>query len=92
MAAESPPSLLQLAFQVNEVVNLSIENHDVTAIDRVHWLVALLAQILNSQPPVAQGNTGCGICPRSFIVRAAMAQSRGHTQRSLFQLKSREAA
>ena len=78
--------LFQPASEGVEIVNLSVERQHVTAIDGVHRLVPLGAEVQNRQSTMAQGQPRAGIRPGALIIRSAMVQSLCHSQDKLLQL------
>ena len=56
-ASERKARITQLTADLEVVVDLSVEDSRVAAIDRCHGLVALAGQIDDREPPVAQRDT-----------------------------------
>src|SRR6266404_569330 len=80
MAAEGVSAFSQFAPQRLKIVNLSVENHHVSAISRFHRLMSLIAQVHNSQAAMPQRQAHFRVRPYPFIIGTAMAQGVGHSE------------
>ncbi len=85
MAAPGLPTRgrLDLGAQPTVVVDLAVEDDDVTAAVRSHRLVAGRRQVDDGQPAVDEADAGPGVLPQSDVVGPAMGDGLAHAAQYL---------
>jgi hypothetical protein len=80
VSPETSAAALELRTQAIVIVYFAIENDDVPAAFRAHWLVALLGKINDSEPSKRQRYSATSVDPNSVVIWAAMSDTVTHAQ------------
>jgi hypothetical protein len=86
VAAELRPTRFELRAKLAEVVNLTVEDDDITAVCRRHRLVPERRQIDYREPSMSERNSGNCVYPDGAAAGTAMPQRVGHTHRDGLEL------